>query len=54
MSTDVDVKGESGEDRALVKEFADVSVDKNLLVEVIAKDQDQPSSLAAIEVSRQN
>ena len=50
----VDVEAESGLNRALVKEFTNVSVDQNLVVELSSPDPQKPAALAAIEAIRQD
>ena len=54
VATDVDINAESGPNRANVKVFSDITVDRNLLVELVSKDQDSAPTLAAIEVLRQD
>jgi hypothetical protein len=54
VANDVDITAESGKQRANVKEFTDVTVDRDLLVEIVSHDDDAPATLAAIEVTRQD
>jgi outer membrane protein assembly factor BamB len=54
VAANVDINAESGHNRANVKEFADVTVDRNLQVELVAKDQEAAPTIAAIEVLRQD
>ncbi len=52
--SDLDIGSESGPNRANVKEFTDIEVDKNLLVEFVSNDEAAAPTLAAIEVLRQD
>ena len=54
VAQNVDIAAESGQHRANIKEFTDVTVDRNLLVELVSHDKDAPATLAAIEVIRQD
>lgn len=50
----IDIEAESGHDRANIKEFTDVVVDRNLLVELVPGDENAAPTVAAIEVLRQD
>ena len=50
----VDIENEAGLNRATVKEFRDVTVDRNLVVELINDSATAPATLAAIEAIRQD
>ena len=50
----IDIEAESGHDRANIKEFTDVVVDRNLLVELVTDDENAAPTVAAIEVLRQD
>jgi hypothetical protein len=54
VANDLDITAESGKQRANVKEFTDVTVDRDLLVEIVSHNDDAPATLAAIEVTRQD
>ncbi len=54
VATAVDIQGESGTNRATIKEFSDVTVDRNLLVELVPTDAETLPTLAALEVLRQD
>ena len=49
-----DVVAESGLQKATVKEFTDVVVRDNLVVELVTEDQHKPTVIAAVEVLRQD
>jgi outer membrane protein assembly factor BamB len=53
VAQDVDVQRESGLNQATVKEFRDIPVGRNLLVELVTRGTEAPATLAAIEVIRQ-
>ena len=53
VATGIDVEGESGRNRANVKEFTDIDVADNLVVELVPRAGSRPT-IAAIEVLRQD
>jgi outer membrane protein assembly factor BamB len=50
----IDVQAEAGSNQALIKEYSDIDVTRDLKVEFIAQDPQQPATLCAIEVLRQD
>jgi hypothetical protein len=53
VASDVDLEGESGANRANIKEFTGITVEDNLTVNLKATGKEKPATLAAIEVIRQ-
>ncbi|MCG8650208.1 MAG: malectin, partial [Pirellulales bacterium] len=50
----IDIEQEAGLHTATMKEFSDIAVDNNLVVELISTDNHSLATLAAIEVTRQD
>ena len=53
VANGIDIASDSGRDRAVIKEFADVSVNDNLTIELATPSEGPPSLISAVEVIRQ-